>query len=102
MCRSQSTHPFLVEHCELIHKIGVTGSKVETRIAAAATNANHLPADVEIVAGPDNHPWRCWPTVRGQPLKTTARPLVVVAGKCGQEGDVMVAQHARSLVFSGY
>ena len=49
--RSQSTHPFLVEHRELIYKIGVTGSKVETRIAAAtATDAIHLLADVEIVA----------------------------------------------------
>ena len=48
--RSQSTHPFVTEHRELIHKIGVTGGKVETRIAAAATDATYLLANVEIVA----------------------------------------------------
>ena len=48
--RSQSTHPFVAEHRELIHKIGVTGCKVETRIAAAATDATYILADVEIVA----------------------------------------------------
>jgi T5orf172 domain len=48
--RSQSTHPFVNEHRELIHKIGVTGGKVETRIAAAAKDATYLLADVEIVA----------------------------------------------------
>lgn len=48
--RSQSTHPFVTEHRELIHKIGVTGGKVETRIAAAAKDATYLLADVEIIA----------------------------------------------------
>ena len=48
--RSQSTQPFVTEHRELIHKIGVTGGKVETRIAAAAKDATYLLADVEIVA----------------------------------------------------
>lgn len=48
--RSLSTHPFVAEHRELIHKIGVTGSKVETRIANAAQDATYLLADVEIVA----------------------------------------------------
>jgi hypothetical protein len=48
--RSQSTHPFVTEHRELIHKIGVTGGKVETRIASAAKDATYLLADVEIVA----------------------------------------------------
>lgn len=48
--RSLSTHPFVREHRELIHKIGVTGGRVETRIAAAATDATYLLADVEIVA----------------------------------------------------
>ena len=48
--RSQSTHPFVTEHRELIHKIGVTGGKVETRIANAAKDATYLLADVEIVA----------------------------------------------------
>ena len=32
--RSLSDHPFVVEHRELIHKIGVTGGKVESRIAS--------------------------------------------------------------------
>jgi hypothetical protein len=31
--RSLSSHPFVAEHRELIHKIGMTGGKVETRIA---------------------------------------------------------------------
>ncbi|MDL2284972.1 GIY-YIG nuclease family protein, partial [Oxalobacter sp. OttesenSCG-928-P03] len=48
--RSQSTHPFVAEHRELIHKIGVTGGKVETRIANAAKDATYLLADVEVVA----------------------------------------------------
>jgi T5orf172 domain len=48
--RSKSTHPFVTEHRELIHKIGVTGGKVETRIAAATKDATYLLADVEIVA----------------------------------------------------
>jgi hypothetical protein len=48
--RSQSAHPFVTEHRELIHKIGVTGGKVETRIAGAAKDATYLLADVEIVA----------------------------------------------------
>lgn len=48
--RSQSTHPFIKEHRELIHKIGVTGGKVETRISNAAKDATYLLADVEIVA----------------------------------------------------
>ncbi len=48
--RSMSEHPFVVEHRELIHKIGVTGGKVETRIANAAYDATYLLADVEVVA----------------------------------------------------
>jgi hypothetical protein len=48
--RSQSTHPFVVEHNELIHKIGVTGGRVETRIADAENDATYLLAKVEIVA----------------------------------------------------
>lgn len=50
MLRSQSTHPFVTEHRELIHKIGVTGGKVETRIANAAKDATYLLAGVEVVA----------------------------------------------------
>jgi hypothetical protein len=48
--RSLSEHPFVAEHRELIHKIGVTGGKVETRIAAAAKDATYLLADVEVAA----------------------------------------------------
>lgn len=48
--RSRSDHPFVVEHRELVHKIGVTGGKVETRIANAANDATYLLADVDIVA----------------------------------------------------
>jgi hypothetical protein len=48
--RSLSNHPFVAEHRKLIHKIGVTGGKVETRIANAAYDATYLLADVEVVA----------------------------------------------------
>jgi len=48
--RSLSSHPFVAEHRELIHKIGVTGGKLETRIANAAHDATYLLADVEVVA----------------------------------------------------
>lgn len=48
--RSQSTHPYVVQHRELIHKIGVTGGKVETRISGADKDATYLLADVEVIA----------------------------------------------------
>lgn len=48
--RSLSNHPFVIEHRELIHKIGVTGGKVETRIANAEHDATYLLADVEVIA----------------------------------------------------
>jgi len=48
--RSLSSHPFVAEHRELIHKIGVTGGKVEARIAGAEKDATYLLADVEVVA----------------------------------------------------
>ena len=48
--RSLSSHPFVAEHRELIHKIGVTGGKVETRIANAEKDATYLLADEEVVA----------------------------------------------------
>lgn len=44
--RSRADHPFVAENRELIHKIGVTGGKVETRIANAASDATYLLADV--------------------------------------------------------
>ena len=48
--RSRSTVPYVLEHRDLIHKIGVTGGKVETRIANAAKDPTYLLADVEVVA----------------------------------------------------
>lgn len=48
--RSRSTHPFIAQHRELIHKIGVTGGDVESRIAGASQDATYLLADVEVVA----------------------------------------------------
>lgn len=48
--RSHSTHPFVAEHRTLIHKIGVTGGKVETRIANAVNESTYLLAVVEIIA----------------------------------------------------
>lgn len=47
---SRSDHPFVAQHRELIHKIGVTGGKVEVRIAAAKDDATYLLAGVDIVA----------------------------------------------------
>ncbi|MEO0467917.1 MAG: GIY-YIG nuclease family protein, partial [Pseudomonadota bacterium] len=46
----KSANPKIAENRDLIHKIGVTGGKVETRIANAANDATYLLADVEIVA----------------------------------------------------
>lgn len=48
--RSLSTHPYVTAHRELIHKIGVTGGKVETRISGADKDATYLLAGVEVVA----------------------------------------------------
>lgn len=48
--QSKSNHPFVAEHRALIHKIGVTGGKVEARIAGADKDATYLLADVEVVA----------------------------------------------------
>ena len=48
--RSQSTHPYVAEHRELIHKIGVTGGKVETRISGAEKESTYLLAGVEVIA----------------------------------------------------
>lgn len=48
--RSRSTHPTIAAHRDLIHKIGITGGSVESRIAGAADDATFLLADVDIVA----------------------------------------------------
>lgn len=48
--RSLSNHPFVVEHREVIHKIGVTGGSVDARISGAEKDATYLLAGVEVVA----------------------------------------------------
>ena len=48
--RSKSDNPYVAEHRDLIHKIGVTGGKVETRIANAEHGATYMLAAVEVVA----------------------------------------------------
>ena len=48
--RSLSDHPYIAQHRDLIHKIGVTGSKVETRLADTEHDATYLLAKVEVVA----------------------------------------------------
>jgi len=48
--RSLSKHPYIVEHRLLMHKIGVTGGKIETRISNAENEATYLLARVEVVA----------------------------------------------------
>lgn len=48
--RSLSDNPYVAEHRDVIHKIGVTGGKVETRIANAENEATYLLAKVEVVA----------------------------------------------------
>ncbi len=47
--RSKSEEPFVAEHRSVIHKIGVTGSDVKSRIANAAKDPTYLLADVEVV-----------------------------------------------------
>ena len=48
--RSLSEHPYIAEHRLLMHKIGVTGGKIETRINNAENEATYLLAGVEVVA----------------------------------------------------
>ena len=48
--RSNSKDPRIVEHRNVIHKIGVTGNDVDARIAAAKVDPTFLLADVEIIA----------------------------------------------------
>ena len=47
---SLSNHPYIAQHRELVHKIGVTGGSVDIRIANAALDATYLLADVRVVA----------------------------------------------------
>jgi hypothetical protein len=48
--RSKSNHPSVVANRDLLHKIGVTGSKVEARIGNATLDPTFLMADVEVIA----------------------------------------------------
>jgi hypothetical protein len=48
--RSKSEHPFVAQNRPVIHKIGVTGREVKTRIATAKKDPTYLFADVEVVA----------------------------------------------------
>ena len=48
--RSKSDHPAIAENRKLIHKIGVTGGSVKTRIANAKLDPTYLMADVEVVS----------------------------------------------------
>lgn len=48
--RSRSAHPTIAAHRDLIHKIGITGGPVATRISGAADDATYLLAGVDIVA----------------------------------------------------
>ena len=48
--RSRADIPFVAENRELVHKIGVTTSKVVSRIAGARLDPTYLMADVEVVA----------------------------------------------------
>lgn len=51
--RSLSTAPSIAQNRNLIHKIGVTTGRVETRIAAAKDDPTYLLAEVEVVASYD-------------------------------------------------
>lgn len=48
--RSKSDHPFVIQNRDVIHKIGVTGGDVKSRIGNAKKDPTYLLADVEIVA----------------------------------------------------
>lgn len=48
--RSLSDHPYVEQHRDIIHKMGVTGGRVETRIANAEHDSTYLLAKVEVVA----------------------------------------------------
>ena len=48
--RSKSDHPFVAANRSVVHKIGVTGGDVDSRVANAKKDPTYLLADVEIVA----------------------------------------------------
>ena len=48
--RSKSDDPFVAKNRSVLHKIGVTGGEVKSRVANARNDPTYLLADVEIVA----------------------------------------------------
>ena len=48
--QSQSNHPYITQHRDLVHKIGVTGGGVAARVSNAKADPTFLFAEVEIVA----------------------------------------------------
>lgn len=48
--RSKSEHPFIAEHRSVVHKIGVTGRDVKSRLTHAKNDSTYLLAEVELVA----------------------------------------------------
>ncbi len=48
--RSDSNHPFIRQHRDIVHKIGVTTGKVSARISGASKEATYLFSEVEVVA----------------------------------------------------
>jgi hypothetical protein len=48
--RSKSNNPLVAANRDVLHKIGVTGGKVETRITNANLDPTFLMADVEVIA----------------------------------------------------
>jgi hypothetical protein len=48
--RSKSEHPLVASNRDVLHKIGVTGGKVETRIANASLDPTFLMAAVDVIA----------------------------------------------------
>ena len=48
--RSKSSHPYILENRQLIHKIGITTNTIEKRVSGAKLSPTYLMADVEIVA----------------------------------------------------
>ena len=48
--RSKSNHPVVASNRDILHKIGVTGGKINTRIANARLDPTFLMADVEVIA----------------------------------------------------
>ena len=48
--RSKSEHPVVEANRDVLHKIGVTGGRIETRIANAKLDPTFLMADVDVIA----------------------------------------------------